>query len=109
MERERNSSVIAALPREIAKDVEAAVDILRRHGARRIILYGSLARGDYRTDSDIDLCYEGIPSEDYFRALAECIMQIRRRVCVVDIEDTRGLFRERIVNEGKVLYEYRAR
>jgi len=36
VERERNSSVIAALPREIAKDVEAAVDILRRHGARRI-------------------------------------------------------------------------
>jgi len=107
--RQRTGDIVATLPREIAKDVETAVAILRRHGARRIVLYGSLARGDYRMDSDIDLCYEGIPSEDYFRTVAECIMQIPRRVCVVDIKDTRGLFRERIMSEGKVLYEARPR
>ena len=93
-----------ALPRDVIDDLREFEKILRRYGAEKIILYGSLARGDYRVDSDIDLCYEGIPAYDYFRVLAECILQAHRRFNLTDLKTARGYFRERILNEGKFLY-----
>jgi len=89
---------------DIVADLSDFERILRDYGAEKIILYGSLARGDYRKDSDIDLCYEGIPAYDYFRVLAECLLQARRRFNLTDLKTAQGYFRERILNEGKLIY-----
>ncbi|MGQ9826339.1 MAG: nucleotidyltransferase family protein [Chloroflexus sp.] len=95
----------AHLPPDILDDVEKAKSILVHHGAQRIILYGSLARGDYRLGSDIDLCVEGIPDNEYFRTVAECLMEIDRPVSVIDLKDIKGYFREVVLREGEVVYE----
>jgi predicted nucleotidyltransferase len=91
-------------PRDVVSDLREFEKILRHYGAEKIILYGSLARGDYRKDSDIDLCYEGIPAYDYFRVLAECILRAQRRFNLTDLKTAKGYFRERILNEGKLIY-----
>ena len=93
------------LPGDMLQDLQIIRSILQAYGATRIILYGSLARGDYRTDSDIDICVEGIPNQWYFRALAECILKIERPVTVLDFQNVTGYLRERILNEGVMLYE----
>jgi len=95
----------AHLPPDILRDVEKAEAILVHHGAQRVILYGSLARGDYRPGSDIDLCVEGIPDHEYFRTVAECLMEIDRPVSVIDLKDIKGYFREVVLREGVVIYE----
>lgn len=86
-------------------DIEKIESILIHYGAVKIILYGSLARGDYRVDSDIDICYEGIPDESYFRTVAECLMETQRRVSILDFKSIKGYFKQRILKEGKLLYE----
>jgi predicted nucleotidyltransferase len=93
-----------SFPLDIVKDLKTFETILRRYGAKKIILYGSLARGDYKSTSDIDLCYEGIPDYDYFRVLSECILQANRRFNLVDLKTAKGYFKNRILNEGKVIY-----
>lgn len=93
-------------PMDILLDIEKVESILIRYGAEKIILYGSLARGDYRKDSDIDICYEGIPDENYFRVVAECLMEIQRRVSILDFKNMRGYFKQKILKEGKLLYGY---
>ena len=39
-------------------------ELARRYGARRLVLYGSRARGDHRYNSDIDLAVYGMPEEN---------------------------------------------
>jgi predicted nucleotidyltransferase len=92
-------------PDDLTKDLLKAKTILANLGARKIILYGSLARGDYKPYSDIDICVEGISKENYFRAIAECLMKIDRRISVLDFDKIQGYFKERILSEGKILYE----
>ncbi len=95
------------IPEDVADELKTFESILRKHGATKIILYGSMARGDFREDSDIDLCFEGIPAYDYFRALSECLMHAKRRLNLVDFESTRGYLRENIIAEGKTIYASR--
>lgn len=40
------------------------VELVRRHGARKLVLFGSRARGDFRDRSDIDLTIYGMPPEN---------------------------------------------
>ena len=45
--------------------------LCERYGARRVILFGSLARGDVRERSDVDLAVEGLRGIEYFTALSD--------------------------------------
>ncbi|MEZ4512982.1 MAG: nucleotidyltransferase domain-containing protein [Chloroflexota bacterium] len=93
------------LPLYIEQEIAKMKNILRRYGASKIILYGSLARGDFRGDSDIDLCYEGIPDEKFFTVLADCIMTTAIPVSIINLNDAQGYLKQRILSEGTVLYE----
>ena len=39
-------------------------DLARRYGAKRLVLFGSRARGDNRYNSDIDLAVYGMPEDN---------------------------------------------
>ena len=93
----------AFFPTDVLLDLRMAGAVLSRYGANQVILYGSMARGTYRPDSDIDLCVEGLPRQNFFRALAECLMASRRPLSIVDFDNSHGYFRERILTEGKIL------
>lgn len=40
---------------------EQIAELGRKHGAKKIVLFGSRARGDYRENSDLDLAIYGMP------------------------------------------------
>jgi len=54
----------------LMRRVRAAADLLKtRFGARRVILFGSLAhQGWFAPDSDVDLMVEGLVAGDYWQA-----------------------------------------
>jgi len=52
-------------------DLNELSRILKKYGVTKILVYGSVARGDYREESDIDLCVEGLRNDRFFMALAE--------------------------------------
>ena len=93
------------LPPNIEVELQNVLQVLKRYGVRRVLLYGSFARGDYRDDSDFDLCVEGISSRDFFLAVAESLMATSRPLSIIDLKDTKGYFRERILKEGQVIYD----
>ena len=108
------------MPPDVAQStIEHIVStIVERFRPRRIILFGSRARGDHRPDSDVDLFVE----MDVAPAVKgrERVRQIHRAFdpypCALDIivytpeevaarKEAAGSFVSSILREGKVLYE----
>lgn len=89
----------------IYNNIDRVLSILKTYHVNKVILYGSFARGDFREDSDLDICVEGLKNEHFFKALAECMMTSDRSVSITDFNSTYGYFRERILKEGRILYE----
>ena len=78
----------------------------REAGAKRVILFGSRARGTNYPKSDIDLAIEGCPD---FPALQDRLQEelwslLRLDIVNLDVRLSDELRRE-IARDGKVLYE----
>lgn len=78
----------------------------RDAGARRVVLFGSRARGTSQPCSDIDLAVEGCP--DFYRLsdrLQDELWSLLR-VDVVNLDaDVSEELRREIARDGRVLYE----
>jgi predicted nucleotidyltransferase len=51
------------------KKVLLCAQKIKNLGGKRVILFGSLAAGPFRKDSDIDIAVEGLSVDAYFKAL----------------------------------------
>ena len=69
------------------EDLELAVSILKRHGAKAVYLFGSMAAGSSRPDSDWDIGVEGLPSSSFLPALGELLDSMNRKVDLVELDD----------------------
>jgi predicted nucleotidyltransferase len=77
--------------RRVAEHRAEVLDILERHGVRNARVFGSVARGDDRDDSDIDLLVElphntGLLSIARIEAEFEAILET-----TVDLASVKGL------------------
>lgn len=80
---------------------EIAQEFIRRFGATKVVAFGSLARGDFGSRSDIDLAAWGIPPVDYYRAVAFASgFSTAWKVDLVDADDCPASLREVILLEG---------
>ena len=90
--------------RELLLDrVRQAASVLKsRLGARRVVLFGSLAHEAwFAADSDVDLAVEGLVGDDYWRAwrLAEEIIG-DRPVDLIDLETASESLQQAIERHG---------
>jgi uncharacterized protein len=102
--QERADAEAAVRARQIADRL--ARRLHEEFGARRVVLVGSLARGQFGIGSDIDLAAEGIPDEVFFRAGADIEADADGlRVDLIPIESANALFLADLAREGVVLYD----
>ncbi|MCI2424485.1 nucleotidyltransferase domain-containing protein [Candidatus Acetothermia bacterium] len=69
--------------------LRAAIDILKEHGAKRIVLFGSMAKGTDSKHSDIDLACEGIPPAQFFKVLGEIFFTTGESIDLVDMREVK--------------------
>jgi predicted nucleotidyltransferase len=94
---------MTALPEAVSRLV---AEIRRVPGVRRVLLFGSRARGDARERSDVDLAVEGpdISERDWLAMLeaaerAETLL----RIDLIRLEEAPVALRERVRVEGLAL------
>ena len=97
---------------EVAVHSQAALSIATRIAeklvetfcAQCVVLIGSLARGDFRDHSDIDLVVAGISASRFFDACAAADREAGDiAVDLIPLEDANPLVLRRIDSEGKEL------
>lgn len=82
------------------------IDLARRHRARRISVFGSLARGEAHAKSDIDFLVDfeaDYKLRDHIRLTQALGALLGRRVEVVDRQCLRPELREAILQEARGL------
>ncbi len=80
--------------------------LVEEHGAERVYLIGSLARGSsFHPRSDIDLVVAGIAPERYFAVLADIAERAGREVDLILFESATPALIECVANEGVLLHE----
>ena len=89
-------------PESYQKNVRRAVEILKRAGCTDIFLFGSLATGEARDKSDIDLAIRGCPKGEFFHLLGLLLLEIDYSVDLVNL-DRRDAFARYLEKEGELL------
>jgi len=84
-----------------AVDRKHIVELARKYGAKKVLLFGSAAT---RTEArDIDLAVQGIPPSRFFRFYGELIYSLSKPVDVVDL-DSDTPFAQMAAEEGIPVY-----
>jgi predicted nucleotidyltransferase len=83
--------------------------LARRHGIRRIVVFGSATRADFRPDSDLDLVVEPLPGRRFglrerAALAADAETLFGRDVDLLAADEVRPPLAERIAREGVVLH-----
>lgn len=85
--------------------VEELRHLAQEHGLRKVLLFGSRARGDFRRESDIDLAVSGGNAERFLLD-AEEMTSTLLKYDVVNLDyPLRPELLKSIEREGKVLFE----
>lgn len=100
--RDSESRELAARAR---KELPVATEILKKYGAERIFVFGSLCRADrFHSGSDIDIAVEGIPPEQFIRAAADLMMAADFPIDLKPLEELDDVFRDLIKKNGELIY-----
>lgn len=102
MAGEEGSEQAGPLKMVTPEEIDAAVEVLKSFGARRIVLFGS-AVDRPETANDLDIACEGVPDRSFYSAAGALITRLKRNVDLVDLKDNerRSAFIEKT---GRLLY-----
>ena len=93
-------------------DQKKIADFCRRHHIRKFALFGSVVRGDFRPDSDVDVLVEFEPDHapgwEFFDMEEELSQILGRRADLNTPGFLSHFFRQRVMSEAEVQYDGRA-
>jgi predicted nucleotidyltransferase len=78
--------------------------IFAEHGVREAYLFGSVARGEGRPGSDVDIAVAGCPSASFYRLAAKLERALALPLDLVDLDGAPADFAEPIRHAGLRLY-----
>jgi len=83
-------------------------ELCEKYGIAELSVFGSVARGDARPDSDVDLFYVRVPGNDlgmsHFALQEDLERLFGRRVDLVPKEGLHRVIRDQVLADAQVLY-----
>ena len=75
-----------SLPEDLKRDIALATKILIEDGCKEVYVFGSIAKGSYTSNSDIDIATVGLPKQRFFAAYGRILANVRRQVDLVGLD-----------------------
>ena len=85
--------------------IEEIIDLAQKYRVKKVILFGSRARGDFKERSDIDLAVQGGDYNGFALAVEEETSTLLRYDVVILDGAVQEALRDVISREGVVIYE----
>ncbi len=105
--KEKQAKIKAENQKLAAQARADAIQIVKmlteKFGITKAILFGSIVRGNFSQESDIDLAVEGLSKADYFPALSAANQLTQRWVDLKPIEDLEPHFLQKIIRTGECI------
>ncbi|MCX7038161.1 MAG: nucleotidyltransferase domain-containing protein [Spirochaetes bacterium] len=79
-------SIDPTLPDDLKRDISLAAEILLREGCKEVYVFGSVARGTYTPESDIDIATIGLPKSKFFSAYGLLLSKLHRQVDLAGLD-----------------------
>lgn len=93
-------------------DKRRIVEFCRKHHIRRLALFGSVLRDDFRPDSDVDVLVEfepgHVPGFTFFGMQEELSRVLGRKVDLHTPNFLSRYFRDKVLNQAEVQYDVAA-
>lgn len=100
----RGPTLPASLSDADRHDIAIAAKFLTEQGAKRVWLFGSLAKGIFPSPhSDFDFAVEGLPGDRLFGSVGHLLQILSRPVDIVNLEGCPPLLRDQILGKGILL------
>ncbi len=74
------------LPADLRNAISVAAEILLHDGCKEVYLFGSIAKGTFTANSDVDLATVGLPKDKFFSSYGRILSQVRARVDLVALD-----------------------
>jgi len=86
----KDMSLFNEIPEEYREDLKKAVKILKKAGAEKIYIFGSIINGTYNNNSDLDIGFKG-EINNYFKILGKLIMELEHDVDLLEFEEDKEI------------------
>ena len=94
---------------KVAVDRERIAAFCRLHQIRRLALFGSVLRDDFRPDSDVDVLVEFVPGRvpglAFFSMQRDLSKILGRKVDMNTPQCLSRYYRDRVLSEAEVVYD----
>ena len=91
------------LPEKFTKDIQKAIDILKKEGCSEIFIFGSLVERKYNDESDIDIAIKGLPANKYFKVIGKLELELDTRFDIVDLDEDENSFVKLLKEKGDLI------
>ena len=75
------------LPNEYQEDIKKAIKILKENGATEIYIFGSIEKGNFNKNSDIDIAIRGVKQENFYKVASILMFEIEKEIDLIDLDD----------------------
>lgn len=78
--------ILKKIPSDFQEDLKNAIKILQSAGCAEIYIFGSIAHGNVRIDSDIDIAVKGCPKGIFFKLLGTLLVTLNHSIDLIDLD-----------------------
>lgn len=88
------------LPIEYQEDIKKALKILKQNGATEIYIFGSIVKGNFNKNSDIDIAIRGVKQENFYKVASILMFEIEKEIDLIDLDDENDKFARILIDKN---------